>query len=314
MVKETLDFYDKTALKTYNLPSAVQYQLSILDRFDRTTRIHSENVASLVCRIGEYLHCSKDFIAYCTMCAYVHDIGKVKVPLEILNKPGRLTDEEYELMKKHTLYGFDICMKNVDLRPYALGPKYHHEALDGSGYPEGLKGKQIPYEDQILRVADEFDAIVAKRQYTTHINISETLKELIGETAPEEIKKVVALDNEAQGVKVGKINRKIVRALFKVVIDDTEYEITCTDEYIQNLKQEIKRLSMIFDYERKAEKAKRKKKKEFFEEGMRVLFGQGETPENYKQILFEYQKIVDNKLEIIQKLYKEIRIIKKLKV
>lgn len=314
MITQELDFYDKTALKTYNLPSAIQYQLGILDRFDRITRIHSENVASLVCRIGEYLHCSKDFIAYCTMCAYVHDIGKVKVPLEILNKPGKLTDAEYEIMKKHTLYGFDICMKSVDLRPYALGAKYHHEALDGSGYPEGLKGRQIPYEDQIIRVADEFDAIVAKRQYTTHINISETLRELMGETAPEEIKHVIALDNEAQEVKVGKINRKIVRALFRVVIDDTEYEITCTDEYIKSLKQEVKRLSLILNYETKAEKARTQKKKHFFEEGMRLLFGQGETPENYKQILMEYQKIIDNKQEIIKKLYEEIHIIKKLKV
>ena len=74
-------------------------------------------------------------------------------------------------------------MKDLDLRPYALGPLDHHEALNGSGYPNGIT--DIPMEAQIIRVADEYDAIVTKRQYKTHVNISETLRELIKDANPD---------------------------------------------------------------------------------------------------------------------------------
>ena len=101
------------------------------------------------------------------------------IPPSILQKQSKLTDEEYEIMKTHTTIGYNMCMKDLKLRPYAAGALYHHEALNGSGYPQGLTKKDIPYCAQIIRIADEYDAIVTKRQYKTHVNISETLKELI---------------------------------------------------------------------------------------------------------------------------------------
>ena len=220
MANQELDFYDNTALKSYNLTSSMRYQLSQLDRLDAFTRKHCENVASIVCRLCEYLHLSKKFTSYCTICAYLHDIGKIFIPPEILQKPSRLTDEEYEIMKTHTLIGYKMCMDDIQLRPYALGAKLHHECLDGTGYPEGLKGREIPLEAQIIKVADEYDAIVSKRQYKTHINISDTLRILINETIPSS--REVALDNAASRAKVGKLNKKIVKTLFKVVIEDTE--------------------------------------------------------------------------------------------
>ena len=173
------DFYDKTSLKSYNLDENMRYQLNMLDRLDAFTRKHCENVANLTCRLCEYLHCNKGFTEYCTICAYLHDIGKLFIPPEILQKPAKLTDEEYEIMKTHTTLGYNMCMKDLKLRPYSAGPIYHHEALNGSGYPQGLTKKDIPYEGQIIRVADEYDAIVSKRQYKSHIGISDTLKILI---------------------------------------------------------------------------------------------------------------------------------------
>ena len=80
MPKEVFDFYDMTNLKSYNLDKAIRYQLNLLDTLDVFTRKHSENVASIVCRLCEYLHCSKNFTIYCTTCAYLHDIGKLFVP------------------------------------------------------------------------------------------------------------------------------------------------------------------------------------------------------------------------------------------
>lgn len=132
MFKEKIDFYNSTNLKSYNLDSAMRYQLATLERLDHLTRIHSENVASLVCRICEYLKCKKVFTVHATICAYLHDIGKIFIPTKILAKDGPLTDEEYEIMKKHTTLGYEMCMKDVKLRPYADGALYHHEALNGS--------------------------------------------------------------------------------------------------------------------------------------------------------------------------------------
>ncbi len=92
----------------------------------------------MTCRLCERLHCTKGFTEYCTICAYLHDIGKQFIPQAILQKPSKLTDEEFEIMKTHTTIGYKICMNDLKLRPYAAGPIYHHEALNGTGYPKGL--------------------------------------------------------------------------------------------------------------------------------------------------------------------------------
>ena len=261
MAKDSYDFYSPTNLKTYNLEDTLQYELSMLERLDPFTKKHSENVANLVCRICEYLKCKKAFTVYATTCGYLHDIGKLKVPYEILSKPGRLTPEEFEVVKKHTTYGYEMCMKDLKLRPYADGPLYHHEALNGSGYPQGLTKKDIPYVAQIIRVADEYDAIVTKRQYKTHINISETLRDLIKDAQPTEFLKTVALDMLKENYRVGKINSQALRALFKVVIDDIYYEISGVMDYIDYLKDEIKRLQTIQKYDQKRKWLKKKNMK-----------------------------------------------------
>ena len=317
MRKEEFNFYSPTALKSYNLDKTMRYQLNMLDTLDVFTRKHCENVANLTCRICEYLRCSQKFTIYATTCAYLHDIGKLFIPPAILQKPGALTDEEYNVMKTHTTIGYNICMKDLKLRPYADGALYHHEGLDGSGYPNGAKKKDIPYVAQIIRVADEYDAIVSKRQYKTHISISETLKILIKDSNPSEDSsyiRPIALDHLSKDFKVGKIDKRALKALFKVVIDDTNYEITCVLEYVDYLKEQIKRLEEIDNYNLKREKAKKEKDKNYYSEGMRMLFAQGENFENYKNVLAEYKEAFVTRKDIIDKLYNEIKIIKKLRV
>jgi len=234
MYIEKFDFYNPVTLKSYNLEQTMRYQLQMLDQLDHLTRKHSENVANLSCRICRYLRCSQKFTIHCTISAYLHDIGKLFIPLNILKKPGKLTNEEYDVMKTHTTLGYNMCMKDLKLRPYSIGALYHHEALNGSGYPKGLKKHDIPFEAQIIRVADEYDALVTKRCYTTHVNISETLKDLIKDSDPDP--KMIALDHLAETYKVGKINKIVLKVLFKVVIDDTLYEISCVTDYVDYLK------------------------------------------------------------------------------
>ena len=315
MSKEILDFYDKTTLKSYNLDESMRYQLNMLDSLDVFTRKHSENVANLTCRICEYLHCTKGFTEYCTICAYLHDIGKLFIPAEILQKPNKLTPEEYEIIKTHTTIGHDMCMKDLKLRPYAAGPYYHHEALDGSGYPQGLTKKDIPYEAQIIRVADEYDAIVSKRQYKTHIGISDTLTLLIENTKPhQEPKKSDALNEITTQTKLGKNNPIIVRTLFRVVIDDIEYEISSASKYLNGLQDELKRFKLIEKYAKKMEHAKSEKTKNYYLEGIKMLLVNNETVGNYKIMYEEYKKAYENRKAQIDNLYHEIKIIKKLKV
>lgn len=309
-----IDFYSSTNLKSYNLNDVMKYQLSMLDRLDISTRQHSENVANLVCRICEYLHCKKYFTIHATICGYLHDIGKLFIPPEILNKPDSLTPEEYEIIKTHTTLGYEMCMKDLKLRPYAEGPLYHHEALNGTGYPQGLTKKDIPYVAQIIRVADEYDAIVTKRQYTTHVNISETLKELICDARPTDYIKTVALDSLKQDYSVGKINSKALKALFKVVIDDTLYEISCVMDYLKYLKEQVKRLEEIQKYDIKSQKTKKDKEKEYYRNGMQMLFQTGENFDNYEHVLSEYRQAIIVRTDVKDKLCKEIRIIKKLKI
>ena len=315
MKHEVYDFYDRTALKSYNLDKSMQDQLKALDSLDVFTRKHCENVAALTCRICEYLHCSKGFTEYCTICAYIHDIGKLFIPPSILQKPGKLTQEEYDIMKTHTTIGHEMCMKDEHLRPYAAGTIYHHEALDGSGYPNGLKGKDVPYEGQIIRVADEYDAIVSKRQYKTHIGISDTLKILIENTKPREpIKSSDALTTIVNDTKLGKNSRSVVKALLKVVIDDISYEITCIQGYVDYLQENIKRFKTINKYYDKMLVAKTEDKKDYFKQYMSMYYQDGENFENFKEIEKEYIDAYNVRKAKIDNLYDEIKIIKKLKV
>ena len=312
-MKKDFNFYSETSIKSYNLDEKIRYELSMLDSLDAFTRKHSENVANITCRLCEYLHMKKDFIIYCTTCAYLHDIGKIFIPPKILQKNGPLTDEEYEVIKTHTTIGYKMCMDDLKLRPYAAGPKYHHESLNGTGYPEGLTKKDIPFEGQVIRVADEFDAIVSKRQYKTHIGITDTLKLLIDETKPT-IPKSVVLKSMQENAIIGKINARIVKALFKVVIDDTNYEISCIYDYTKYLDEQVKRLEKINKYNIKKEQTKNQKKKEYLEATMQSMFEKGEDFRNYKYVLEEYRSAYIKRKEIIDNLFDEIKAIKKLRV
>lgn len=315
MKKEIFDFYDRTSLKSYNLEQTMQDQLKALGALDVFTRKHCENVAAITCRLCEYLHCSKGFTEYCTICAYMHDIGKIFVPSEVLQKPGKLTDEEYNIIKTHTTIGFEMCMKDPKLRPYAAGPLYHHEALDGSGYPNGVSKKDIPYEGQIIRVADEYDAIVSKRQYKTHIGISDTLKIIIDNTKPRENPKASdALKELSKNSKDGRDNPAIVKVLIKVVLDDIAYEIYCTEGYLDYLQKNLKRLKKIEKYYEKMLKSKTEDKKNYFIEYMKMYLEEGETLGNFQKIHEEYELAYKKRKEKIDTLYNEISTIKKLKV
>ena len=134
---------------------------------------------------GSYLQLTKEYRSYIAMAAAMHDIGKIKIPDRILNKPGRLTDEEYDIMKKHSIYGAEIIRKTMgdieetDYITVAYNiARYHHERYDGKGYPDGLKGEDIPLEARVMALADVYDALISERVYKKAFSV-EKAKEII---------------------------------------------------------------------------------------------------------------------------------------
>ena len=298
------DFYSPVNLKSYNLNETIRYQLNILSTLDAFTRRHCENVANITLKLCQKLHLNKKFTIYCTICAYLHDIGKAFIPPAILQKQAKLTDEEYEIMKTHTTIGYKMCLKDKELAPYTAGPLYHHEGMDGSGYPNGIT--DVPIEAQIIRVADEYDAIVSKRQYKSHIDISDTLKILASKTKPTPDDPKVKIPTNT------KMNPKIVRALMKVVKIDIEYEISCVYDYIDHLKQEIKRLEEVKIWHTKMNKCKSETNKEYYLYNITHTLEKGETLENFSQILDEYKHAYEMRQQHLDKLYDEIKKISKI--
>lgn len=313
-MKEVFDFYNSTSIKSYNLNETIRYQLKMLDSLDGFTRRHSENVANITCRLCEKLHLSEGFTIYCTTCAYLHDVGKIFIPPSILQKPTKLTDEEYEIMKTHTSIGYKICMNDLKLRPYAAGALYHHEALDGTGYPHGIIGNKIPYEAQIIRVADEFEAITAKRQYKSHVGVVDALNILIDHARPSAPTSVGDAIKKMPLGGVGKIDKKVLKALFKVIIDDTEYEIYARTDYLNFLKKEVQRISDAQKYYYRMQAALTEEKREYYKAEIKCYLKPQEDPEKLPQMLQEFEEAYKVRKAHIGKLHDEIRQIKRLSI
>ena len=145
---------------------------------DPYTAGHMHRVSDLSIAIAEQLGLDKDRIEGIRLGGIIHDIGKLYVPSEILNRPGRLTPPEFELIKTHAQVGYDI-IKGISFRwPVAEMVYQHHERIDGSGYPNGLKGNEIVYEARIMAVADVVQAMSSHRPYRPSLGIGPALDEI----------------------------------------------------------------------------------------------------------------------------------------
>ncbi|MFT3985347.1 MAG: response regulator [Lachnospiraceae bacterium] len=136
-----------------------------VDKKDVYTRQHSARVAKYAREIAKRLGWDEEACGNLYSLALLHDIGKIGVPDAILNKPGRLTEEEFAVMKTHTAMGADILKDITIIRDVANGAQYHHERYDGKGYLEGLKGEEIPISARIVGIADAYDAMTSDRAY-----------------------------------------------------------------------------------------------------------------------------------------------------
>jgi len=175
-----------------NFEGAIKLLISIIEMKDPYTKGHAERVMKYSKRIGEKLS-SKGYkidLFDLEIAAYLHDIGKIVIPENILNKPDKLTQEEYAIVKRHSLDGYNI-LSNIEyfdnIKEIVL---YHHENVDGSGYPLGIKGDRIPIESKIISVADVFDALTTDRPYRgafSEEKAIEIMKEEVGKKFDPEV-------------------------------------------------------------------------------------------------------------------------------
>jgi response regulator RpfG family c-di-GMP phosphodiesterase len=155
--------------------------LKDLRTFDGYTYSHSVNVAVISCIIGFGLKLNSEALEQLVMAGLLHDLGKLEIPPEILNKPARLTNEEYSIMKTHAALSYEKIKERWDISAYVKNAVlYHHENVDGSGYPEGISADKMTIYTKILHVADVYDALVSRRPYKEPYSPYEACEYLMG--------------------------------------------------------------------------------------------------------------------------------------
>jgi len=158
---------------------AVMRSLALtIEARDPHTVGHCERLAAYATELGFRLGFSREDLVTLEYGAYLHDLGKIAIPDAILLKAGRLTEEEFAVIKTHTTVGDALCAQMHSLRPIRSIVRHHHERLDGSGYPEGLKGDAIPVTAQVMGIVDVYDALTSERSYKRAQSPTEAFAEL----------------------------------------------------------------------------------------------------------------------------------------
>jgi len=167
-----------TAVLRNSLEQSIQAIADTVEARDPYTAGHQRTVADLAVAIAREMELTEDQIHGIRLAAIIHDLGKIHIPVEILAKPGKLTDIEYQMIRTHPQAGYDI-IKGIEFPwPIAEMIRQHHEKLDGSGYPQGLRGEQILPESRIIAVADVVEAMSSHRPYRAGLGLEMALEEI----------------------------------------------------------------------------------------------------------------------------------------
>jgi HD-GYP domain-containing protein (c-di-GMP phosphodiesterase class II) len=161
------------------LISLMRSFVSAIEAKDPYTSGHSERVSQIALAIGGKLGLDDKEMELLNYASILHDVGKIGVPEHILNKPARLTADEFAKIKEHPVKGCKILQPIKNLKECLPGILYHHERIDGRGYPEGIPGHQIPRAAKIIAVADAYDAMTTDRAYRKALKVEEAVEELV---------------------------------------------------------------------------------------------------------------------------------------
>ena len=238
-----------------------------VDAKDRYTSGHSKRVAEYSKLIAKKMGKSESEQEQIYRAGLLHDVGKIRIPVYIINKPGRLTDEEYELIKLHSITGYHILRNISEHGDMAVAAKYHHERYDGRGYPNGLVGENIPEMARILAVADSYDAMTSNRSYRKALsqdivrgeiekgrgtqfdpNVAEVMLQLIDEDSEYTMKQIdktlfrILMAGESTGC-----NQKVKETLQQESMYEIDVLNTVTLEAMSNMLDEQNFDLIIFD-------------------------------------------------------------------
>jgi putative nucleotidyltransferase with HDIG domain len=199
MVEERTSELKKALLeldKTYNF--TLRAMATVLDTRDTETQGHSLRVVSFTLKLAELMNITdKNTLKIYEYGALLHDIGKIGIPDAILRKPGDLTADEWQIMKKHPTIGFNLLRRIKFLETSAQIVLHHHEAFNGSGYPDGLKGENIPLGARIFNIADAIDAITSDRPYQKALSFETAFAELIKHSGQQFDPQIIAIFEKA---------------------------------------------------------------------------------------------------------------------
>lgn len=200
---DNAQLFEDLQRKNRELEEAYQATLegwvSALDMRDKETEGHTQRVTILTQRLARFMGVSGDDLIHITRGALLHDIGKMAIPDSILLKPGPLTEEERELVKQHPKFAYDMLKRIEFLRPALDIPYCHHEKWDGSGYPRGLKGAEIPVAARIFPVVDVWDALTSDRPYRKGMPLDEVKERIRADAGrhfdPQVVEAFLAMDD-----------------------------------------------------------------------------------------------------------------------
>lgn len=252
---ESKDFANATKAITGELMEAIgqndaiAFDIGMLKVSDEYTFKHSVDVATIAMIVAKKMGLSKNEVFDVGVAGLLHDIGKSKIPNEILNKAGRLTDEEFATMKQHTIWGYKLLEKNKDVsHAIRLGVLQHHEKINGKGYPMSLVEEEIGLYAKVLSVADVYDALVTERPYKsaftqrdavemimamTHELDIDVMKSFLGSVILYPVNSIVQLSNGEYAKVVENYSDYILRP--KVVglstgkVYDLAYDVNCAN-------------------------------------------------------------------------------------
>ncbi len=224
-----IDILNSNRINEAELLSEVNIEISVLKGLDIFTNAHVQGVVKTTLAMCMKMNKTYEEVKTCVISAYLHDIGKININPEILQKQARLTDEEYAEMKKHTIYGYEMCMEYPTFNKYAAIVRAHHENLDGTGYPDGLKEDEIPPEASLIKVADVYDALTQRRQYKEGYRQSEALRIMLND------------------VTAGKMSADYYEILLLVVLEKLEEKYMT---HINNIQKFNNNLEVLHELER----------------------------------------------------------------
>ena len=165
-----------------NYHEVIECITGALEERDLYTAGHSCRVSELVKKLSDFMGFDEEQKEFYHVAAHLHDVGKVGVPDGILLKPGKLTDEEFAILKEHPAIGARILMHSPSLAPLAEIVLHHHERFDGKGYPDGLAGIEIPLGSRIIAICDSIDAMLSDRSYRKAFDSEYCRQEIIKNT------------------------------------------------------------------------------------------------------------------------------------